>query len=276
LNNYNCSWIKLLILYTFATIILAPLAFATPAANIIEWSPKIQFLLPGTDAIISFSNTTYFTSFEWDCFNASSIKFYNLKVYGDNSPLPYLWMKVENANATILYANFDGATKMVLYSGDRENSTVHVCSGSKPVAVQVGDTTIVDTQYLSNYTLFTLSAPPVAFYDSLNKTLIIRVLHYSPMPVTVFWAAATADALTTWSMYATIALAAVCLILFGLRGGYAWLTLSGFWLLVSGGLALTTEVSQLYVLGLSFIVSGVVMMFVSAAAVLAQAKGGGL
>ena len=180
--------IPTLILFTLSLLALAP---AVAQSQIIAWSPQLHFLLPATKTTVSFSNTAYFSAFEWDAFNASSIKFYNFQVSGDEAPLPAFGIAVYNANATIEYVNRMGMGFITLYASSGVNSTLIIYySGSYPPAVSVGQETVKDSNYFRSYNDWRLHPPPAVYLNETTKVLYVKARHSSPVAVVLYWAAA--------------------------------------------------------------------------------------
>jgi hypothetical protein len=183
-------FVSTLTLFTLSLLALTP---AVAQSQIIAWSPQLHFLLPATKTTVSFSNTAYFSAFEWDNFNASSIKFYNFQVSGDEAPLPVFGIAVYNANATVDYINQKGMGHITLYAPSGITSTLIIYySGSYPPAVDVGQETVKDSNYFRSYNDWRLHPPPAVYLNETMKTLYIKTWHSSPVAVTVYWAAAPA------------------------------------------------------------------------------------
>jgi len=69
-----------------------------------KWSPNIQFKLSASNTIVKFADWAYFTSFEWNKWQASKITFNNLLV-GSGSALSSLCLSSPDTDITILSAN---------------------------------------------------------------------------------------------------------------------------------------------------------------------------
>jgi len=69
-----------------------------------KWSPQVAFKLPATNTIVKFADWAYFSSIEWDKWQASKITFNNLLV-GSGSALSSLCLSSPNTDITILSAN---------------------------------------------------------------------------------------------------------------------------------------------------------------------------
>jgi hypothetical protein len=177
--------ISTLILFALFLLVPAPVSAQT---QVIAWDSSLHFLLPATKTIVSFGNTAYFSSFEWDSFNASSIKFYNFQVSGDEATLSSFGLNVQNANATVNYANKGGKAEIVLNapSGAVSSLTIYY-PGNYPPTVTVGGETIQDSNYFKSYGDWSLHQPPAVFLNETAKTLTVKAKHASPVVVTFYW-----------------------------------------------------------------------------------------
>jgi len=68
------------------------------------WNPQVAFKLPAYNTKVSFSDWAYFTSFEWDKWQASQVSFNNLLV-GSGEPISQIGFASPDTNIAILSAN---------------------------------------------------------------------------------------------------------------------------------------------------------------------------
>lgn len=189
--NFNrkclCSLLVAIILLAFFPIVLAQ-------GSSFEWNPELTFKLPATNTIISFANTAYFDSFEWDSWNASAIKFYNVLVSGDEVALPSFGLSVENANATINYINKGGKGEIVLSapSGTTSILTLYYPNNYPPaIGVTSGSVTenIPDSKYFRSINDWKNASNPAVCLNESSKFLKIKAKHSSDVVINFYWIA---------------------------------------------------------------------------------------
>jgi len=153
-----------------------------------KWSPQVAFRLPAYNTIINFNDWAYLNSFQFDTGNATSVKFTNFLIAGDDSPLSSFGLSVQNANCTVNYVNKQDKAEIVLSapSGTVSSLTVYY-PNSYPAAVAVGAETISNEKYLRSQTDWQLANPPAVYLNEANMEVKVKTQHSSSVVITLYW-----------------------------------------------------------------------------------------
>ena len=96
-----------------------------------KWSPQVTFKLPAYNTKVSFSDWAYFTSFEWNKWQASKVSFNNLLI-GSGESISKIGFASPDTNIAILSANSQSVklnlaeTEKTVYIYDADVKTVQI------------------------------------------------------------------------------------------------------------------------------------------------------
>jgi len=153
-----------------------------------KWSPQVAFRLPAYNTVIAFSDWAYLDSFQWDNVNASSVKFVNFQIAGDESPLPSFGLSVQYANCTVNYVNRQGKAELVLSAA---SGTVSILTlyypNNYPSTIVVNSEAVEDSKYFRSLTDWQQARCPAVYLDESNMKVQVKAQHSSPVTVTIYW-----------------------------------------------------------------------------------------
>ena len=177
----------------------------------LKWSPQVVFKLPAYNTVVRFNDWAYFSSFEWNKWQASKVSFYNLLV-GSGDSISKIGFASPDTNIAILSANSESVklnlaeTEKTVYIYDIDVKTVRIggnyftkdsyytsfsewqaCNGDGVfqnetlTAIKAGSSTTVTLGFKNpnpqNAQLLFPSGSSLAFQSDINSNLILQVIN---------------------------------------------------------------------------------------------------